>query len=180
MSGTSDEPLDRPLANVGAVWYAHERERKPGYPKGLRVLLENVFQNDVVHAVMSKQAVEHYEGVDAIPEGGARTGRTLTLAGRLDDYPAVMEVRDYWKSPTSVDQLMLSAAFTDVIFNDPQRKLGAPKAKANPVPGEALTVRLTITNSRVERGHVMGVIGSSAALGKGHSVSARMQPHQGV
>ena len=71
VSGTSDEPLDRPLANVGAVWYAHERERKPGYPKGLRVLLENVFQNDVVHAVMSKQAVEHYEGVDAIPEGGA-------------------------------------------------------------------------------------------------------------
>ena len=70
VTGTSDKPLDRPLANVGAVWYAHERERKPGYPKGLRVLLENVFQNDVVHAVMSKQAVEHYEGVDAIPEGG--------------------------------------------------------------------------------------------------------------
>ena len=72
-----DEPLDRPLANVGAVWYAHERERKPGYPKGLRVLLENVFQNDVVHAVMSKQAVEHYEGVDAIPEGGTQSRKRV-------------------------------------------------------------------------------------------------------
>jgi hypothetical protein len=44
----------------------------------------------------------------------------------LDDYPAVMEVRDFWKSPSSADQLMLSAAYTNVIFNDPsRRKVGA-------------------------------------------------------
>jgi len=58
----------------------------------------------------------------------------------------------------------LSAAFTDVIFNDPSRKKALPKA-APRGSGDGLTIRLTLQNSRVERGHVMGVIGSCAALG---------------
>ena len=104
-----------------------------------------------------------------IPEGGARSGRALTLAGSLTDYPAVMEVRDLWKSPTSADQLMLSAAYTDVIFNDAGRKVAKPSkpvaAKASAGAGESLIVRLALTNPRVERGHVMGVIGSCSSLG---------------
>jgi len=106
-----------------------------------------------------------------IPEGGARSGRVLTLAGSLTDYPAVMEVRDLWKSPTSADQLMLSSAFTEVIFNDPQRKSTTTLAKSSKAgkgsasAGESLIVRLALTNPRVERGHVMGVIGSCSSLG---------------
>merc|ERR1712216_372679 len=103
-----------------------------------------------------------------IAEGGALNARALSLAGRLDHYPAVMEVRDFWKSPSSMDQLMLSAAFTEVVFNDASRKAAkrkflAPSSTERPL--EIMTVRLALQNPRVERRHIMGVIGSSTSLG---------------
>lgn len=103
-----------------------------------------------------------------LPEGGGKSGRALYLAGPVATFPAVMEVRDVWKSQTSLSSIMLSSAFTDVIFHDASRfKNKAPvKAKVNGKKdnGEFI-LRLTMENPRVEPGHTMGVIGSCPALG---------------
>ena len=69
--GSSDTPLVRDdLENKGAMWHAHQRERKKGFPKGLRVALENVFQGDLTHVKLYGQATEGYSDKDnPIPEG---------------------------------------------------------------------------------------------------------------
>lgn len=89
VSGTDDRPLDRPLANVGAVWFAREREKKAGYPRGLRVVLESVFQNDLMHVVFRNQACEDYEGVAPLPEGG-----TLECLVRLRSWHEFVECEE--------------------------------------------------------------------------------------
>jgi len=107
-----------------------------------------------------------------ICEGGSKNGRILNLAGPADTYPAVMEIRDIWKSQSSLSSIFLSSAFSDVIFNDKLRSEQVVRAfKRTSSTGSAnkdenlISVRLTIENPRVEPGHVMAVIGSCTALG---------------
>eukprot|EP00960_Hanusia_phi_P010458 306636-Hanusia_phi.AAC.1 len=42
-----------------------------------------------------------------ICEGGSKNGRILNLAGPADTYPAVMEIRDIWKSQSSLSSIFL-------------------------------------------------------------------------
>jgi 4-alpha-glucanotransferase len=94
-------------------------------------------------------------------EAGSRDGRLLNLGGSPATYPSDMEVRDEWRFHQA--SIMCTSAFTSVIFNDPNRH-GKQPLSSN-VPPDSVVVRLVVDGSRVEKGHMMGIIGSCQSLG---------------
>lgn len=94
-------------------------------------------------------------------EGGSREGRLLNLAGASSVYPEKIVVKDTWRHNQA--SIMLTKAFTDVIFKDPTR--ATAKIVRQNAAEDSVIVKLTIENPRVEKEHSMAVIGSVPALG---------------
>jgi len=98
-------------------------------------------------------------------EAGGRYGRLLNLAGNTAAYPSEIEIHDTWRHGQGT--IMASKAFTDVIFSDPNRVKEAAKVQmVGKADKDSVIVRLCVDNTRVEKGHSMGVIGSSNSLGQ--------------
>lgn len=97
-----------------------------------------------------------------ISEAGSRDGRILNLGGVPGTYPSEMEIRDEWRHTQA--SIMSTSCFTKVIFAEPSRE---PKAQiVGRIDIDSIIVRLTVDSSRVDKGHAMGVIGSSTSLGQ--------------